>query len=282
MELGVLAEPGILHQLEQMLPPTGADYADLAKQAYDDFWGDPSVDNERLANGVAIWLINRPDCHALRPGIRLLQRLSDAGVRPAMYNLAQHMLTGVGIQKAPEKACALLETILAMEKTDTALIAQTQTSLAHCCLKGLGRPADIEQAVLLYSSAAELGVAEAAYHAGLIFHGRVLEWLQAPDLDRAAYFYQLGLECGGDAARTNLGLLHACEAIQFADRAYGERLLRMSAAAGDAVAADALRRLVHVPPRYKRYSRRLAPHVVRRRGPVSVSRFTLLRPQARS
>lgn len=214
------------------------DYAATAGHVYEAFTACGGEDQR--ASGLALWFIMQGDKAAIRYGIRLLQRLADAGLTSAMHNLALEKLKGKGTERDYAGANALLRRILATENKDTKPLTETMSALADSYRLGRAMPVDLTAALELYIKAADLGMGRAAFNAGLVFDNGSQGDDAAPDFDQAAHFYQIAADLGDLPARTNLGLLHAAGLLTNPDRERGLALLRTAVADGDEVARVAL------------------------------------------
>lgn len=195
------------------------------------------------ASDIAIWMVGRGDKQGVAHGIRLLKYLSLQGLASAMFNLAIEKIKGQCLNRDFVGANTLLERVIAEEKQDIALVGEAMNVLADSYRIGRGRKINLAAALDLYMQAADRGVAEAAFNAGLFFHGKIPSAGIQYQPSKAAHYYEIAADMGNIPARTNLGLLHACEVFPTAVKAHGLKLLRMSVADGDAYAQDALDRI---------------------------------------
>ena len=214
------------------------DYAVTADHVYETFTA--SGGEDQRAAGLALWFIMQGDKAAISYGISLLQRLADAELTSAMYNLAVEKLKGKTIERDYAGANALFFRILAKETKDTNLLTEAMSAMADSYRLERALPVDLKAALDLYIKAGELGMGRAAFNATLIFDNGGHSENAAPDFDQAAHSYQIATNLGYVHARTNLGILHAAELIANPDRQRGLALLRTAIADGDEVARMAL------------------------------------------
>ncbi len=214
------------------------DYAATLDLVYDNS-ATGSAEDQRIS-GLALWFITQGDKAALGYGIRLLQRLADAGLASAMHNLALEKIKGKATARDYAGADALFCKVLANEHEHAKLLGETMSAMADSYRLGRSMPVDMEVALELYINAAELGIGRAAFNAGLIFDNGSYGENTAPDFAQAAHFYRIAADLGYLPGRTNLGILHAAGLIANPDREYGLTQLRTAIADGDEVAGVAL------------------------------------------
>lgn len=170
-----------------------------------------------------------------KAGIQLLEGLAGVGHSGAAYNLAVAKLDGSVIEPDPSGANLLCEQAL-LTAEDPRLRGLIMNTLAQSKMLGRGCEIDHLSAVNMFEQAAMLGCADAAFNAGLYWHGKVKSMTAIRDYDRAATMYALAADLGNVAGQTNLGLLHYTEAMTPSDSEHGRRLLELSQLQGDHIA----------------------------------------------
>lgn len=202
----------------------------------------PDDEMKGIAEAIALWMLSGRGSDAKRAGVALLRRLAALEFPGALFALALEYIKGTSIGQDCGLSVRLLKQALAIKHSDTELRAMTMTVLADSFRDGRGCDQDRDAAHKLYCEAAEMGNANAAFNAGLMFDSK--KSLTPPkDTGRAVHYYGLGMKLPGEAAikcRTNLGVLHLTSAFANADPAYGRALLEESYSMGDGAALAAL------------------------------------------
>lgn len=225
--------------LSETIDLTKGDPREHARHALALWRENPDV-HEDYALALALALKDQPSQPARAAGQDLLAQLAQGCSNVALYNLAISKLTGDNTPVDPDGANTLLERVIATEQEDRTLLSLAINAMADTFFFGWGKPLELARALKLYQRAATLGCDEAAYNAGLFYHGKIKAWPGALDYNKAAHYYVIAAAAGHNFAITNLAVLHAGELIDGADPEYGERVLRMQAAEGDQEAAKAL------------------------------------------
>ncbi len=158
-----------------------------------------------------------------------------------LYNDGVAFKTGDGCEKDPKKAALIFNKILELQTQQTVLRAFTLNELSKLYLDGVGVVRNRETAVLLMKEAADLGVTEAAFNAGLYFSGKLFKTAEhETNFNIAAKYYSKACGDGMLEAQTNLGILHLFSLVDDPDPKHGEKLLIDAYAAGDSEAGIAL------------------------------------------
>lgn len=233
----------IVEVLIMQVDPDQFDGGSLANEmvgVYETQKDDPLL--PQLFESIAIWMLSWEKADATENGIKVLQYLSAQKIPSAIFNLAMEYIKGTSIRADHELANRMLKQALAAERGNNRLRSMILTVMADSHRDGRGCVQDREAAHKIYCEAAELGSADAAFNAGLMFDSKDPNVLPK-DLARAAHYYELGMNLSGEAAvhcRTNLGVLHMGLAFPGANYERGRQLLLVSHAMGDAKAKSAI------------------------------------------
>jgi TPR repeat protein len=212
---------------------SGPDFISRARRA---MYG--GMDFEPFAVSLALAMQRKRDKVLREQGTRGLTELAAAGVNLARYNLALHRKSN---RSQHASVFELMSVVAETEIADLHLKGLGITGVGECYLFARGVERDVARAHELFERAADYGVAEAAFHVGLYHDDKAYDPYRGPiDFEKAARYYQRGVELGDVPSMTHLGILLAMHRLgsEKADRGWG--LLERASAAGDSVAKNVL------------------------------------------
>lgn len=187
---------------------------------------------------LALAMQRKSDKGLREQGTRGLVELADAGVNLARYNLA---VQRTGTPKQQSSAFELMSIVAETETADTYLKGLALAGLGECYENGHGVEPDVAKAHEYFEQAAECGVAEAAFNVGLYHDEKAYARVRGPvDLEKAARYYERGVQLGDVRCMTNLGILYATRRLGDEKAAEGRDLLKQAAGKGDHVARQVI------------------------------------------
>jgi TPR repeat protein len=164
------------------------------------------LDVDRLAGDLALALQQHANPKLREIGVRALEELAAAGHNRARFNLATLQLKGeVNSDRVPAE---LLAQVAQTECAEHDLKGRALAQLGGCYRHGRGVVCDLEKAVQMLEEAASLGVAEAAFQAGLAHDAKEIGGWGTLDYSKAAKFYADGAKLGHSECMTHLAVLY--------------------------------------------------------------------------
>lgn len=193
---------------------------------------------EPFAVNLALAMQRKRDERVREEGARGLSDLADAGVNLARYNLA---LIRQATPSLHASVFELMSVVAETETSDPYLKGLAIVGTGECYLFARGVERDVAKAHELFERAADYKVAEAAFNVGLYHDDKEYDSYRGPvDLEKAAKYYQLGVDLGHVPSMTHLGMLFAMHRLGAEKAEAGWELLKRASAAGDSVAEEVL------------------------------------------
>jgi TPR repeat protein len=219
--------------IERFQAASGPDFISKARRA---IYGGRAF--EPFAVNLALAMQRKRDKTVREEGARGLRDLADAGVNLARYNLALIRQASASLHAS---VFELMSVVAETETTDPYLKGLAIAGTGECYLLARGVERDVAKAHELFERAAEYEVAEAAFNVGLYHDDKEYDPYRGPvDLDKAAKYYQLGVDLGHVPSMTHLGMLFAMHRFGPEKAEAGWELLKRASAAGDSVAMEVL------------------------------------------
>lgn len=205
---------------------------------------DPSIFNLVACEAVALWMVDRHGQNGgHKEGAAVFSWLAarEEATASVLLNYVVLCLAKTGIEKNQKNAFRHLQRALKLERERTYLRGLILVNMGNFHLDGIGVKRDVGKALNYLTEAVETGVTDALFNLGCILSGRETATpIDLIDLNLASMYYTKAISQGCIKSQTNLALLHVLEQVDNADKIYGYKLLKLSAAEGDQVALEAL------------------------------------------
>lgn len=239
---GQITAERVMRYLERKIDIECTDLADLTTEIWSRHSaGLPQADD--IAVTYACWMMVQGNSKLRTVGAAMLQALAAKEVPGALYEMSAAYLKGHAVDRNLNLGFRLCQAAFFSGTAAPDLKIKAAFALAELLLTGRGTVRDPERSFSTFAYAAHRRHAKAAYRLGQFHHGQVEGWKSGQDLEAAAQYYELAAELGEVRALTALGILHVTRSLKAADQRKGVELLQRAHQAGDANAAEALRRV---------------------------------------